>query len=70
VHLLNIEEQCVELKYCERCGALWVRHADSSRKLCRKCVDHVSGMPRSFAEHILGKVSNIQAFSASSEVQA
>lgn len=68
--LNNIERQSLELKYCERCGALWVRRAESSATLCRKCVQHLNAMPRSFAENILGKVANIQAFSDATEVRA
>jgi ribosomal protein L40E len=71
VHSLNnIQKESLELKYCERCGALWVRHTKSSATLCRKCVQHLNEMPRSFAENILGKVNSIQAFSASPEVRA
>ena len=70
VHSLNnIEEQSLELKYCERCGTLWVRRTKSSATLCRKCVQHMSAMPRSFAENILGKIASIQAFSDSPEVR-
>ena len=70
MHFLRIEEQAVELKYCERCGALWVRRVDSSRPLCKRCVEQVNAMPRSFAEHILGRISTVEAFSASREVRA
>ena len=27
----------LELKYCERCGALGVRRADSNHNYCRRC---------------------------------
>lgn len=27
----------VELKYCERCGGLWFRGANSKENLCRPC---------------------------------
>jgi hypothetical protein len=47
-----------------------VRRAESSATLCRKCVQHLNAMPRSFAENILGKVANIQAFSDATEVRA
>lgn len=29
----------VELKYCERCGSLYVRRSDSEAKLCLPCID-------------------------------
>ena len=29
----------VELKYCERCGSLYVRRSDSETKLCLPCID-------------------------------
>ena len=27
----------LELKYCERCGGLWLRHAGTDLVLCDKC---------------------------------
>ena len=30
----------VELKYCERCGGLWLRTAGTSRNYCRGCLTH------------------------------
>jgi Zn-finger nucleic acid-binding protein len=36
----------VELKYCERCGGLWLRRKGSERVYCVVCVPKMSDMPR------------------------
>lgn len=28
---------CLELKYCERCGALWLRHTGGQENYCAMC---------------------------------
>jgi hypothetical protein len=40
----------VELKYCERCGALWIRPQGNSEVYCGGCRVHMAGMPRRVEE--------------------
>jgi hypothetical protein len=43
----NQQEECgvrVELKYCEHCGALWVREGGSG-VYCEKCQSKVADLP-------------------------
>jgi len=35
----------VELKYCERCGALWVRERGAGVVYCEKCQAQVDDLP-------------------------
>jgi len=35
----------LELKYCERCGGLWLRPAGESRVYCAPCTREVEEMP-------------------------
>jgi Zn-finger nucleic acid-binding protein len=35
----------VELKYCERCGGLWLRRKGSERVYCVTCVPKVADLP-------------------------
>ena len=35
-----------ELKYCERCGALWVRRAGQEESYCPACIDEMEDLPR------------------------
>ncbi|HUO13626.1 MAG TPA: hypothetical protein VMX38_01470 [Verrucomicrobiae bacterium] len=35
----------VELKYCERCGALWVRECGAGVMYCEKCQGEVAELP-------------------------
>lgn len=39
----------LELKYCERCGGLWMRTQDSGDVYCPACVTHVLDLPGSRA---------------------
>ncbi|MGO9403211.1 MAG: hypothetical protein ACLPVW_07050 [Terriglobales bacterium] len=39
------EEIQVELKYCERCGGLWLRRRGSEGVYCASCRVHVEAMP-------------------------
>lgn len=41
---LNIEIIEVELKYCERCGGLWVRPCGSERVFCGSCAPKMAEM--------------------------
>lgn len=40
----------LELKYCERCGGLWVRLQGESEVYCVKCRRHMAELPRPSAE--------------------
>lgn len=35
----------LELKYCERCGALWLRRKGTERVYCGVCVPKMNEMP-------------------------
>lgn len=37
-----VNELLLELKYCERCGGLWLRPVGSGEILCVKCAGQVS----------------------------
>ncbi|MFZ0860912.1 MAG: hypothetical protein WAN18_09545 [Candidatus Sulfotelmatobacter sp.] len=39
------EEIHVELKYCERCGGLWLRRQDVEGVYCASCQMHLAAMP-------------------------
>jgi hypothetical protein len=42
----------LELKYCERCGSLWLRHADSDGIYCVRCEAAVERMaPSTIHKH-------------------
>ena len=43
----NVEENkvCLELKYCERCGGLWLRPAGGSQIYCVSCAKQIEEMP-------------------------
>ena len=36
----------VELKYCERCGGLWLRESGSLEVYCRGCIALVAELPQ------------------------
>lgn len=38
-------EQRVELKYCERCGGLWVRECGGGQVYCNHCLPEVAELP-------------------------
>ena len=45
---MEIDEQViveVELKYCERCGALWLRVAGDTEVYCEACIPQVARLP-------------------------
>jgi Zn-finger nucleic acid-binding protein len=42
MEMLEIEIVEVELKYCERCGGLWVRPVGSDRVLCGSCAEKMA----------------------------
>jgi len=35
----------LELKYCERCGGLWLRRQGDGGVFCAKCVEVLTGRP-------------------------
>jgi len=36
---------CLELKYCERCGALWLRQAGGQESYCGVCFQEMQDLP-------------------------
>jgi hypothetical protein len=40
----------VELKYCERCGVLWIRPRGDSEVYCGSCRAHMADMPQPVEE--------------------
>jgi hypothetical protein len=42
----NMDFCCVELKYCERCGALWLRNAGGDESYCTVCFVQIKDTPR------------------------
>lgn len=43
---LKTGEVPVELKYCERCGGLWLRPQGEDVVYCRGCQEHMAAWPR------------------------
>ena len=41
----------MELKYCERCGGLWVREYGSARVYCKGCRPLIAQLPPARLEH-------------------
>jgi hypothetical protein len=37
-----VNELCLELKYCERCGGLWLRPVGSGQMFCVRCAGQVA----------------------------
>jgi len=42
---LSKHEQLVELKYCERCGELWLRAKGTAWVYCDPCKEEVAALP-------------------------
>jgi Zn-finger nucleic acid-binding protein len=43
---VNVEEKMsLELKYCERCGGLWLRPAGGGQIYCASCAKQIAEMP-------------------------
>jgi uncharacterized Zn finger protein (UPF0148 family) len=38
-------EKRMELKYCERCGGLWIRESGAGTVYCGSCQPEVEGLP-------------------------
>ncbi len=43
----------VELKYCERCGGLWLRPKEDSGIYCPECVPKMAEMPLARRKRVL-----------------
>jgi Zn-finger nucleic acid-binding protein len=43
---LETGEVPVELKYCERCGGLWLRPQGEDVVYCRRCQEHLAAWPQ------------------------
>lgn len=53
MELQDVDAIQMELKYCERCGALWLRPAGSDLIFCSPCSVILAGLARDprFREH-------------------
>jgi hypothetical protein len=54
MNTLETGEVPVELKYCERCGGLWLRPQGKDVVYCRGCQEHIAAWPRAgerYAQH-------------------
>jgi Zn-finger nucleic acid-binding protein len=60
----------LELKYCERCGGLWLRRQGSQEILCASCAAQGTGLPGVFGDQHLRHVlrTTIRADGVSREV--
>jgi Zn-finger nucleic acid-binding protein len=47
----------VELKYCERCGGLWLRRQGSEQVYCASCEPFMADLPRPALKRPVGCVS-------------
>ncbi len=58
--ITNIEQDTpvvhLELKYCERCGSLWLREADSGGIYCARCIAAVGRMAPSTRQRNTARV--------------
>ena len=43
----------MELKYCERCGGLWLREKTIQEIYCPECAPEMAGLPRGHAKRVL-----------------
>lgn len=50
ISMLEATGLAVELKYCERCGGLWLRPQGDSEVYCESCRMRMADMPRPVAE--------------------
>ena len=46
ISMLDTAELAVDLKYCERCGGLWIRARGKETVYCRRCEVQIAQMPR------------------------
>ena len=47
----------IELKYCERCGGLWLRRTGSCQVYCPSCAPFMAELPRPVLKRPLGCLS-------------
>lgn len=50
ISVIEQEEVAMELKYCERCGGLWLRTRGESEVYCGSCRLRMADMPRPVEE--------------------
>jgi len=43
--IMEVEVVALELKYCERCGSLWLREQGTEEVYCDACVSKLSARP-------------------------
>lgn len=48
--MVGLNEECLELKYCERCGGLWLRPAGGEQVYCVICARAMAELPPSSTE--------------------
>ncbi|MBZ5657993.1 MAG: hypothetical protein LAO56_22245 [Acidobacteriia bacterium] len=51
IYGLEAQGVAVELKYCERCGGLWLRPQGHIEVYCMNCRVRMADMPRRRGEH-------------------
>lgn len=61
----SIRPQSMELKYCERCGNIWLRRSGSERALCAPCTSAEAATRLDGSVSFLGLWARLRA-----EVQA
>ncbi len=65
---LEIEIIEVELKYCERCGGLWIRPCGSERVFCGSCAPKMAEMELPASRVIVqSAIDDDQSFEATLE---
>jgi Zn-finger nucleic acid-binding protein len=42
---MAVDESQFELKYCERCGGLWLRRAGAEQVYCSRCEPEMAELP-------------------------
>ncbi len=52
---IGLEKTRVELKYCECCGALWLRRSGGNESTCVVCEELWNDLPGAWIERVLGK---------------
>lgn len=61
----SFRPQSMELKYCERCGNIWLRRSGSQRTLCHPCTSAEAASVLNGSVSFLGLWTRLRA-----EVQA
>lgn len=49
------EKVILELKYCERCGGLWLRPVGGGQIYCVKCSSAIAELPLASRQRVKGK---------------